>query len=172
MPERNFYMIELVFPICLGGLMSLVFLCSRKRYLQALRYACRKIGRKQGFSLPDLQISFDQIIYFLALPTHLPQVIEAGREDFKIEYDFSSRLFPELQGLKVYIQDQKETFYIAYLPVSQFRLPFLDQLLHSGRITAEDYRLLTIWKLTDPAALKEIRGEVHKQIHQGRYELR
>lgn len=165
-------MIELVFTICLGGMMSIIFLYSRKRYLHALRHACRKVGRKQGFSLHDLQTSFDQIIYFLALPTHLPQVIEAGKKDFKIEYDFSSRLFPELQGLKVYIQIQKETFYIAYLPVSQFRLPFLDQLLHSGRINAEDYRLLTIWKLTDPATLTEIQEEVHKQIHQGRYEFK
>lgn len=137
-------------------------------YCLELRAASRRLTRKLGLDILKQDYSFEQIVYFISLPSNMPAVRHAGRDNLIIKLDYRSLFFPRLSGLKIYIQAGHERIAVAYLRIKDFRLPALDQILEQGRINESDYLKMSTCKLIHPVTLNEISDEVYRQIQLGR----
>lgn len=144
-------------------------LTSRPIYNLSMKNYTKRVTSKFGFKVADLHYSYDQMIYFISLPTTLPYVKTAVKEDLIIEKDYSSFFFPVLKGIKIslFVNDQK--IYLAYLPIGNFRLPHLDKLQQDGKIDEQAYLKISTSKLLHPRTQKDVSEEVYKQLQVGRY---
>lgn len=133
-----------------------------------LRTTARRLTRALNLEIPKLDYSFEQIVYFASLPSNIPSIRNASRDNLVIKLDYKSLFFPRLSGLKIYIKTDTERIILAYLPIKDFRLPVLDQILEQGKINESDYQKISICKLIHPATLREISEEVFQQIQVGR----
>lgn len=137
-------------------------------YCLELRWAARRLARKLGLDILNLAYSFEQIVYFVSLPSNIPNIRLASPENLVIKLDYRSLFFPRLFGLKMYLQTDKERIVLAYLPIKDFRLPALDKLQEEGKIKESDYLKMSTCKMIHPTTLKEISDEVFKQLQVGR----
>ncbi|RSD25379.1 hypothetical protein [Mesobacillus subterraneus] len=162
-------MIELTFII--GSLVFLAAsaLTSRPLYNYSMKNYSKRVSSKYGFSVSDLHYSYDQMIYFISLPTTLPYVRSATKEDLIIEQDYSSFFYPSLKGIRISLKQDGKSLNLAYLPIGNFRLPHLDKLQQEGRIDEEAYLKISTTKLLQAGTLQEVREEVYKQLQVGRY---
>ncbi|MDZ5473997.1 hypothetical protein SM124_19945 [Bacillus sp. 31A1R] len=148
-----------------------MILFSSQFYIFATRNYTKAVSKRLGFKVKELHYSLDQIIYFISLPSNLPEVRNAKIEDLVIEQDYSCYLFPKLKGIKIWIHSNKNRLELGYLPIENFRLPSLDKWENEGKISDETNFKISICKLIHPKTIKEIREEVFKQIQIGRYEI-
>ncbi|QMV41228.1 hypothetical protein [Cohnella cholangitidis] len=161
---------SMIASVCLFGIFIIGLLFNRKNYSLALRlFASRKLMRL-GYKLEDVKFSFDRMVYTVSLPTNQPDIMRANKENFAIVEEFGSWIYPQLNGIRVVLNPgQGNAQLIAYLPIEQFRLPLLDQLLLDGKIKAEVYRRICACILILPSTKDEMIGEVYKQIHNKRF---
>jgi hypothetical protein len=144
-------------------------LTSRPLYNLSQKYYSKRVTAHYGFKVSDLHYSYDQMIYFISLPTTLPYIKDALKEDLVIEQDYSSYFFPLLKGIKISLKQHGTKLYIAYLPIGSFRLPHLDKLQQEGTIDEHTYLRISTSKLLHRDTLQEVREEVYKQLQVGRY---
>ena len=144
-------------------------LTSRPLYILSQIFYSKRVTAQYGFKVSDLHYSYDQMVYFISLPTTLPYIKDAFMEDLIIEQDYSSYFFPLLKGIKVSLKQNEEKLFIAYLPIGNFRLPHLDKLQQDGTIDEQTYLRISTSKLLHRNTLKEVREEVYKQLQVGRY---
>lgn len=144
-------------------------LTSRPLYTLSQKHYSNRVTEHYGFKVSELHYSYDQMIYFISMPTTLPYVKNALKEDLVIEQDYSSYFFPVLKGIKISLKQNGENMYLAYLPIGNFRLPHLDKLQQEGTIDEQTYLRISTSKLLDPGTLQEVREEVYKQLQVGRY---
>lgn len=147
---------------------SIILLTSRFFYFTELKSMTQKLTRLHGFDIIGLDYSFEQIVYFVSLPSNLPTIKYAKLENIVIKHSYQSLFFPNLTGIKIVIHTEMENLTLAYLPIKDFRLPALDQLLERGKIDEVDYLKISTCKLIHPKTLKEISDEVYKQMQMDR----
>ncbi|WP_226676330.1 hypothetical protein [Mesobacillus jeotgali] len=162
-------MIELAFILATLVFFMVSALTSRPLYNLSQKHYSNRVTAHYGFKVSDLHYSYDQMIYFISMPTTLPYIKNALKEDLVIEQDYSSYFFPVLKGIKISLKQNSENMYLAYLPIGNFRLPHLDKLQHEGTIDEQTYLRISTSKLLDPGTLQEVREEVYKQLQVGRY---
>jgi hypothetical protein len=107
-------LVEIVFILA-----SLIFfmasaLTSRPLYNLSQKYYSYRVTAYYGFKVSDLHYSYDQMIYFISMPTTLPYIKDALKEDLVIEQDYSSYFFPVLKGIKISLKQNGENMYLAY----------------------------------------------------------
>ncbi|MEK4513366.1 hypothetical protein EJP82_08855 [Paenibacillus anaericanus] len=147
---------------------SIIILSSRFFYSMELQAVTRRLTKSHGFQILKLDYSFEQIVYFVSLPTNIPTIRNAKQEDVVIKLDYRDLLFPRLLGIKIYIKTDMKHIILAYLPIKDFRLPALDQILEQGKIDGQDYLKISTYKLMHKTTLEQISDEVYKQIQVGR----
>lgn len=162
-------MIELAFILATLVFFMVSALTSRPLYNLSQKHYSNRVTAHYGFKVSELHYSYDQMIYFISMPTNLPYIKNALKEDLVIEQDYSSYFFPVLKGIKISLKQNGENMYLAYLPIGNFRLPHLDKLQHEGTIDEQTYLRISTSKLLDPGTLQEVREEVYKQLQVGRY---
>lgn len=145
-----------------------LLLTSRMFYFLELKYFCKRKMKQLALNMQELDVSYEQMVYFTPLPSNLPYLKSAKKEDLHISFDYTSLLIPQVTGIKVQIKDGSRKRLLAYLPIKNFRLPTLDKLQHIGKIDETTYLKLSTYKLSSPATLKHIVNEVHKNIQVGR----
>jgi hypothetical protein len=160
---------ELTFIIALFAFVMITGLTSRPLYNLSMKNYGKRITNQYGFNVSDLHYSYDQMIYFISLPTTLPYIKAAVKEDLIIEQDYSSYFYPVLKGVQISLDQNGDKLYLAYLPIGNFRLPHLDKLQQEGRIDDQAYLKISTTKLLQPDTLQEVRDEVFKQLQVGRY---
>lgn len=143
---------------------------SRCFYYLYLMYFSNGMMKKYNFKLKDLKYSFEEITYFVTLPSNNPLIASASRRDLYAEKEFISLLFPSIKGLKIIVRNQVgEEQFIAYLARENFRLPLLDKLIFQGKIDQATYDRINSYKLMHPSTVREILNEVHNQLHHNKY---
>jgi hypothetical protein len=162
-------LIELTFIMGVLIFLMTAALTSRHLYSFSMKSYSRQITAHFGFKVSELHYSYDQMIYFISLPTTLPYVKSAVKEDLVLEQDYSSFFYPVLKGIRISLNDKGQKLYLAYLPIGNFRLPHLDKLQNDGQIDEQTYLKISISKLLHPKTLQEVREEVYKQLQVGRY---
>ncbi|GAM13548.1 hypothetical protein [Mesobacillus selenatarsenatis] len=162
-------MIELAFILATLFFFMASALTSRPLYNLSQKHYSNRVTAHYGFKVSELHYSYDQMIYFISMPTTLPYIKNALKEDLVIEQDYSSYFFPVLKGIKISLKQNGENMYLAYLPIGNFRLPHLDKLQQEGTIDEQTYLRISTSKLLDPGTLQEVREEVYKQLQVGRY---
>jgi hypothetical protein len=162
-------LIELTFIIAALVFVLTSIMTSRPMYTLSMKNYSKRVTSQYAIRIADLHYSYDQMIYFISLPTTLPYIKAAVKEDLIIEQDYSSFFYPELKGIKISLDHEGEKLYLAYLPIGNFRLPHLDKLQQDGSIDEEAYLKISTTKLLHPDTLQEVRDEVFKQLQVGRY---
>jgi hypothetical protein len=162
-------LIELAFILATLFFFMASALTSRPLYNLSQKHYSNRVTAHYGFKVSELHYSYDQMIYFISMPTTLPYIKNALKEDLVIEQDYSSYFFPVLKGIKISLKQNGENMYLAYLPIGNFRLPHLDKLQQEGTIDEQTYLRISTSKLLDPSTLQEVREEVYKQLQVGRY---
>lgn len=162
-------MIELAFILATLFFFMASALTSRPLYSLSQKHYSNRVTAHYGFKVSELHYSYDQMIYFISMPTTLPYIKNALKEDLVIEQDYSSYFFPVLKGIKISLKQNGENMYLAYLPIGNFRLPHLDKLQQEGTIDEQTYLRISTSKLLDHSTLQEVREEVYKQLQVGRY---
>lgn len=162
-------MIELPFILASLFFFMASALTSRPLYNISQKHYSKRLTAHYDFKVSDLHYSYDQMIYFISMPTSLPYIKDALKEDLVIEQDFSSYFYPVLKGIKISLKQDGKKMYLAYLPIGSFRLPHLDKLQQEGTIDEQTYLRISTSKLLHPGTLHEVREEVYKQLQVGRY---
>jgi hypothetical protein len=162
-------LIELAFIIATLFFFIASALTSRPLYNLSQKLYANRVTVQYGFRVSELHYSYDQMIYFISMPTTLPYIKNALKEDLIIEQDYTSYFFPVLKGIKISLKQNEDNLYLAYLPIGNFRLPHLDKLQQEGTIDEQTYLRISTSKLLDPGTLQEVREEVYKQLQVGRY---
>jgi hypothetical protein len=162
-------LIELTFITGVLVFLMTTALTSRRLYNFSMKSYSRQVTAHFGFKVSELHYSYDQMIYFISLPTTLPYVKSAVKEDLIIEQDYSSYFYPVLKGIRISLNDKGQKLSLAYLPIGNFRLPHLDKLQNEGSIDEHTYLKISTSKLLHPKTLQEVREEVYKQLQVGRY---
>ncbi|KAA0546077.1 hypothetical protein FZW96_17330 [Bacillus sp. BGMRC 2118] len=145
-----------------------ILLTSRFFYIMELHAFSKRIEKVLNVDILELEFSFGQMVYFVSLPSNLPHIKNAKKEDVVIELEYGSYFFPEIRGIKVLVKDEYVTEVLAYLPITDFRLPSLDRLLTEEKINEDEYLKISMCKLMHPETVKEIAEETYKQIQVGR----
>jgi hypothetical protein len=143
---------------------GILIFTSRVFYLMELKRFTRKMTRQLGLDILDLSYSFDQMVYVVSLPSSIENIKNANKNDLLIELEYTSYFFPELIGIKIYLEIDHGKQTIAYLPIKSFRLPKLDELLEQGKINEADYLKISTFKLIHETTLNDISEEVYKQL--------
>lgn len=146
----------------------LILISNRLFYYIEMKTVAVRITKSIGLNIVDLDYSFEQIVYFVSLPSNIPNIKNAKQENLVIKLDYRSLFFPRLVGIKIYIRTEQEDIIISYLPIKDFRLPALDQILEQGKINEADYLKISTYKLIHQRTLQEIAEEVYNQIRLGR----
>ncbi|MNO23752.1 hypothetical protein D3C76_135590 [compost metagenome] len=158
------------FSVIIASVIFIGFILLSSRYfcLVEMKAVAKRITKSLGLNILDLDYSFEQIVYFVSLPSNIPTLKNAKPENLVIKLDYRSLFFPRLLGIKIYIKTDEEDIIISYLPIKDFRLPMLDQILEQGKINEEDYLKISTYKLIHQTTLREIAEESYKQIRFGR----
>ncbi|TFE01664.1 hypothetical protein [Jeotgalibacillus salarius] len=137
---------------------------TRPLYLRSLKVKALKIAKQQGLSLEDLVYSYEQMVFFTALPSHLPQLRRAEEKDISLKLEYHSMFFPRLKGVKVIVIKGSNPFDLAYLPIKDFRLPVLDRLSSESNLTEKEYMTISSYIASHPRTLHEIKDEVFRKM--------
>ncbi|WP_078555700.1 hypothetical protein [Bacillus alkalicellulosilyticus] len=147
----------------------ILWITSKPFYYLSLRLHMKRVSRKLNFRYKDLHHSFEQMVYFINLPSHLPEVIDAKKEDIELKIDIRGLFYPEVNGIKVFLTNKNKSLFIAYIPVEDFRMPLLDKLEKEKKINEEDYRKIGTFKLLHPKTLLEMKEDIFKNLQSGHY---
>lgn len=143
-----------------------VLLTSRPSY----RFVTGTVAKRQALalrvSLNDISFSFDQMVYFIALPTTIPEIRDAAKEELIVEPYYESYLFPEVNGVQVFVKSKEGLISIAYLPIDDFSLPVLDRYLEAGTIDERVNRTIRAHMIVHERTLEAIRDEVYLHLHE------
>lgn len=161
-------MIGFISMIIIVVFLAIILFSSRYFYIMELRAFSKKAMKYLQLDIINLEFSFGQMVYFISLPSNLPHIKNANKDDIVVELQYSSLFFPEVSGIKVLVKGAVKTEVLAYLPISDFRLPSLDRLLEQEKINEQEYIKMSTYKLIHPATLREIAEESYKQIQEGR----
>jgi hypothetical protein len=153
--------------VTVGTFLAAIFMSSQYFYTVNLNIFSKRLLGRLEIDIEQLNYSFEQIVFLVSLPSNLPQLTKAKKTDVVIQKEYSFLLFPELKGIKVYLQMGKNKTFIAYLPVKDFRLPKLDRLLVDKKITENEYLKISAFQLIHPTTLKKITDETIKRLHIG-----
>ncbi|RSK26241.1 hypothetical protein EJF36_04870 [Bacillus sp. HMF5848] len=145
-----------------------MLLSSRYFYLLELRNHSRKKLRSLELNLEELDFSFEQMVYFVSLPSNLPIIKQAKQKDITIKIDYSSLVFPTVSGINIIIKTDTDNMTLAYLPIKDFRLPKLDQLLAKRKLNEKSYIKISTYKLIHKKTLQLIAEDVYNQLQVGR----
>ncbi|TFE00059.1 hypothetical protein [Jeotgalibacillus sp. R-1-5s-1] len=138
---------------------------TRPLYLYSLKVKAGREAKKLGLDLPSLTYSYEQMVFFTALPSHLPQLKEARMDHVKLKLDYHSLFFPRFKGVKVMVEHEEFAPYVlAYLPIKGFRLPSLDRLEGGGLLDADRYLIISSYIASHPSTKKEIQREVFRRL--------
>ncbi len=142
---------------------TVFLITTRPLYLRSLRIKAERVSKRIGLSLNDLVYSYEQMVFFTALPSHLPQLKQADISDITLKLDYHSMFFPRLKGVKVIVTKGRHPFDLAYLPIKDFRLPALDRLSSESHLSDKEYLMVSSYIASNPKTLLEIKEEVfHK----------
>lgn len=146
------------------------FFGSKHFYYLYLRTFSNKALAKLDLQLADLNFSFEEITYLIALPSNNPVIATASREDLHFKKESLSLLYPTIEGIKIFVKNiERGDQMIAYLSTDNFRLPLLEKSLYTNEISEEVYHKICSYKLIHPSTLNEILDEVYLQIRSNRY---
>lgn len=148
-----------------------ILITGRYFYFKEIHATARRKMKQFDLTLEGIDCSFEQIVYFITLPSHLPVTEEATKESIRLKYDVEKGAFPRLIGLKVYIETKADTLMIAYLSIEQFRIPTLDRLYVNEEMTKDTYRKIASAKMMLPGTHEEIIDEVYHQLKVGQFEI-
>ncbi|WP_085506555.1 hypothetical protein [Thalassobacillus devorans] len=148
--------------------LSVILFSSRHFYYSELKQFAKRIETRHGINLAGLNFSFEQMVYFISLPSNIPLLKKAGQEDVVIRFDYGSLLCPRVSGIEVVVETGNEHMSLAYLPIKDFRLPTLDKMFEEGKIDEKAYLKLSAAKLMEAETIKEIKEEVYQQIRRNR----
>jgi hypothetical protein len=151
--------------------LTIIFLSGNFFYILEVKTATRKLMDSLNVNLLELNYSFEQMVFFHSLPSNIPTIKNASKENLSIEFSYNSPLFRKLQGIKIYVKRDGETILLAFLATSNFRLPRLDLLQNQGKINETDYLKIATYRLIHTQTLNEITNEVYKQMKIGRYQV-
>lgn len=145
-----------------------ILLSSRPCYLFILRHIAKREAAALRISLQDVSFSFDQMVYFIALPTTIPEVRDARKDELIIEPYYESHFFPDVNGIQVSVKSGQEVIPITYLPIDDFSLPILDRYLETRTIDERTNRIIRAHVIVHERTLQAIRDEVHHHLHEDR----
>lgn len=138
-------------------------------YLLNIKKSTERYFKSTNLNLKDLHYSFEQIVFFYKLPSNIRTINQAKREHLSLKLDFSYSLFVELKGIYIEVEGNESSIILAYLPIKNFMLPYLDEKLQEGLIDESMCNKISIAKLLHKNTLVEIMDEVYNQIQFGRY---
>jgi|GEM_PF-5913453 len=145
-----------------------ILLTSQPCYRFVTGNLARRHAAILGVSLKDVSFSFDQMVYFIALPTTIPEVRDAVKEELVVEPYYDSYFFPEVNGVQVSVKSESAVIPIAYLPIDDFSLPVLDRYLETGKINERANRTIREHMIVHDRTLEAIREEVYHHLHEDR----
>lgn len=138
-------------------------------YLLHVHMVTNRTLRKHKVVLSELHYSFEQIVYFHTLPSQIEAINKANRSQFSLKYDYDEFIFIKLNGIYIEIETDHEPIIIAYLPMENFMLPFLDEKINEGSIDHPLSKKVSLAKAIHPDTSKEMINEVYNQVQHGRY---
>lgn len=145
-----------------------ILLTSRPCYIFILRHIAKREATELHVSLKDVSFSFDQMVYFIALPTTIPEVRDATKDELVIEPYYESYFFPDVNGVQVSVKSAKKLVPVAYLPIDDFSLPVLDRHLEAGTIDERTNRIIRAHVIVHERTSQAIRDEVYLHLHEER----
>lgn len=145
-----------------------IVLSSRPCYLFILRHIAKREAEALNVSLQDVSFSLDQMVYFIALPTTIPEVRDVRKDELIIEPYYESHFFPDVNGIQVSVKSGQEVMPITYLPIDDFSLPILDRYLETRTINERTNRIIRAHVITHERTLQAIRDEVYHHLHEDR----
>ncbi|WP_114164971.1 hypothetical protein [Exiguobacterium sp. TNDT2] len=145
-----------------------ILFTSRPSYRFVTGSVANRHAEALGVSLKDVSFSFDQMVYFIALPTTIPEVRDAMKEELVVEPYYESYFFPEVNGVQVSVKSGSAVIPIAYLPIDDFSLPVLDRHLEAGKVNERVNRTIRAHMIVHERTLAAIRDEVYHHLHEDR----
>lgn len=145
-----------------------ILLSSRPCYLFILRYIAKREAGALHVSLKDVSFSFDQMVYFIALPTTIPEVRDAMKQELIVKPYYESYFFPDVNGIQVSVKSGQKLVPITYLPINDFSLPILDRHLEAHTIDERTNRIIRAHVIVHERTLQAIRDEVYNHLHEDR----
>jgi len=106
------------------------------------------------------------MVYFIALPTTIPEIRDASKEQLYITPYYESYFFPEVDGIQVSVKTKDGTIPLAYLPVNDFSLPLLDRYVEAKQVDERTNQMMRAHLLIHPRTLRAIQDDVYFQLHQ------
>lgn len=158
-------MIEFSVMITAATFLVILLLTSRPCYLFILRHVAKREAKRLQISLKEVTFSFDQMVYLIALPTTIPEVRNATKENLIIKPYYESYFFPSVAGVHVSVQGEERLIFIAYLPIEDFSLPILDHYLEKKTINERINQMIRAHLIVRHRTLRAIRDEVFQKIH-------
>lgn len=143
-----------------------LLLSTRICYLWILRWNVKREAKRLGISLSEMSFSFEQMVYFIALPTTIPEIRDASKEQLYITPYYESYFFPEVDGIQVSVKTKDGTIPLAYLPVNDFSLPLLDRYVEAKQVDERTNQMMRAHLLIHPRTLRAIQDDVYFQLHQ------
>ena len=160
---------EIIAFMSLMTFLTALVVTGRPLYLLSLRLYTMLKTKHLSINLDDLHYSFEQMVYFVTLPSHLPYVMKATKDDLMIEIEYDGWIFPVLKGIRIILKSDGERYVISYLSIEQFRIPLLDQLEQQGKINSDTYHKISTCKLLEKTTLQNVLEEVFRQLRVGHY---
>lgn len=161
---------EIIIPFMAIFFIVTIVITGKYFYMLEVKRAAKKLKTTLQVNALELNYSFEQMIFFHSLPSNIPALKNSRIENLAIEFEYRSFIFRRLQGIKIYVKNEKETILLAFLPTNDFRFPTLDLLLKEGKIDETAYLKIATYRLMHPKTLNEITEEVYKQMKTGRYQ--
>ena len=146
----------------------LLWLTSRKAYQYSMTIFATIKLKALNQSLDQLYYSFEQVVYFYNQTTHVNAIKQMQREEIHLRYEYHPFIFTELTGIYIELK-QEDTLTLAYLPLDQFMLPYLDQKMQENALDYQSSKRISIAKLFHPDTKEKLIDEVYNQITVGRY---
>ncbi len=164
-------MYELVFINSIVLFFITIVVTNRYFYHLAMRVTANRFEKKYPYVIEKMSFSFEQMVYLVKLPTNIPLIKNAKKEEISIAFDYSSFLYPDLKGISVNLTTNGQKVTLAYLSIDNYRSPVLDKLLKDDNINLDTYRKISIYKLKHPKVSESIINEVYRKLQVGRFNI-
>lgn len=145
-------------------LLTLV-LSSKWMYRMTVSLFAKRLLRRYDLTIQGLLYSYEEITYFVNIPTNNPDILHARKEDLFLTMEYTSILFPKIKGVHVYQKTgPNQKMLIAYLPVARYCIPLLRIFILRGQMKKEEYDRIVACKLHQKQTAQEILEEVYSQM--------
>lgn len=155
----------------LWHLISIVFVIvtflvsSRPIYKLTMTLYARRILAPLELSIEQLKYSYEELTYYVNIPTNNPVILQSKKEDLMFRMEFSSMLFPTVEGIHIDLRTgPNQRMMIAYLPVDRYCIPLLRIFLLRNQMSKAVYNRIVACKLLQKQTAEEILEEVHQQL--------